>query len=100
MSSGSGGSHLPLYYGVFGALLVLTWVTVAVSGVDLGVWNTPVALLIASFKASLVMLFFMHLWWSSKLTWIFAASGIFFLVVLITLTLSDFLSRGWLPIYG
>lgn len=92
-------SHLPLYVGVFLALLALTWLTVWVSGVDLGPWNTPVALLIASLKASLVLLFFMHLWWSSRLTWIFAVTALFFLLVLITLTLADFLSRGYLPIY-
>ncbi len=91
---------LKLYYAVFGALLVLTWVTVWVAGVDLGAWNTPVALAIASLKATLVLLFFMHLWWSSKLTWIFAASGFFFLVILISLTLQDFLSRDWLQTYG
>jgi len=98
-----GGAHaapLGLYFAVFGALLLLTATTVWVAGVDLGPWNTPVALLIASLKAGLVLLFFMHLWWSSRLTWVFAATGFFFLVLLISLTLSDFLSRGWLPIYG
>jgi cytochrome c oxidase subunit 4 len=94
------GSHLSLYLGVFVALLGLTWLTVWVSGVDLGVWNTPAALSIASLKASLVLLFFMHLWWSSRLTWIFAVAGLFFLLVLISLTLADFLSRDYLQIYG
>jgi cytochrome c oxidase subunit 4 len=94
------GSHLPLYLGVFVALLGLTWLTVWVSGVDLGPWNTPVALSIAALKASLVLLFFMHLWWSSRLTWIFTAAGLFFLLVLISLTLADFLSRDYLQIYG
>lgn len=94
------GSHLSLYLGVFVALLCLTWLTVWVSGIDMGPWNTPVALLIASLKASLVLLFFMHLWWSSRLTWIFAVAGLFFLLVLISLTLADFLSRDYLQIYG
>ena len=92
-------ASLKLYYAVFGALLLLTWLTVWISGVDLGPWNTPAALLIASTKATLVLLFFMHLWWSSKLSWIFVASGFLFLTLMLSLTLSDFLSRGWLPVY-
>ena len=97
------GAHavpLRLYFAVFASLLVLTALTVHVAGVDLGPWNTAVALLIASLKAGLVLLFFMHLWWSSRLSRVFAAAGFFFLVLLISLTLSDFLSRGWLPVYG
>ena len=88
------------YLGVFLALLVLTAVTTWVAYIDLGVGNTIVALLIAGTKATLVLLIFMHLRWSSRLTWVFAASGFFFLIVLITLTLSDFLSRDYLKIYG
>jgi cytochrome c oxidase subunit 4 len=55
---------------------------------------------IAAPKASLVLLFSMHLCWSSRLTWIFTAAGLFFLLVLISLTLADFLSRDYLQIYG
>ena len=91
---------LKLHAAVFGALLLLTGITVAVAGIDLGPWNTVVALAIAALKASLVLLYFMHLRWSHRLTWVFAATSLFFLVILITLTLSDFLTRDRLLIYG
>ena len=57
-----------IYFAVFFALIVLTWVTTYVSTVDLGRWNIFVALAIAIFKASLVVLFFMHVWYSTRLT--------------------------------
>jgi cytochrome c oxidase subunit 4 len=91
---------LRLHAAVFGALLVLTGLTVMVARIDLGPWNTVVALAIAALKASLVLLYFMHLRWSHRLNWVFAAVGLFFLVLLITLTLSDFLTRDRLVIYG
>ena len=87
-----------VYYAVFGALLVLTAVTTAVAFVDLGPWNTVVALAIAFLKATLVALFFMHVKYSPRLTQIVVAGGIFWLAILIVLTLSDFVSRGWLPV--
>ena len=78
--------------------MVLTATTTAVSYVDLGPWSTVVALGIAVVKATLVVLFFMHVKYSSQLTKIVVAGGLFWLAILIALTLSDFLSRGWLPI--
>ena len=87
-----------VYYAVFAALLVLTAVTTAVAFVDLGPWNTVVALAIAFLKATLVALFFMHVKYSPRLTQIVVAGGIFWLAILIVLTLSDFVSRGWLPV--
>jgi len=87
-----------VYYAVFAALLVLTAVTTAVAFVDLGPWNTVVALGIAFLKATLVALFFMHVKYSTRLTQIIVAGGIFWLAILIVLTLSDFVSRGWLPV--
>ncbi len=77
------------------ALLVLTGVTVAVSFVDLGVFNAVVALFIACLKATLVVLFFMHVKYSSKLTKLTVFSGLFMFGVLIALTLADYTSRGW-----
>jgi cytochrome c oxidase subunit 4 len=91
---------LKLHATVFGTLLLLTALTVLAAGIDLGPWNTVAALGIASLKASLVLLYFMHLRWSQRLTRVFAAASLFFLVLLITLTLSDFLTRDRLPIYG
>ena len=87
-----------VYYAVFAALLVLTAITTAVAFVDLGPWNTVVALGIAFLKATLVALFFMHVKYSPRLTQVIVAGGLFWLAILIVLTLSDFMSRGWLPI--
>ena len=77
------------------ALLILTGTTAAVSYVDLGVFNAVVALFIACFKASLVVLFFMHVKYSSRLTKLTVASGLFTFLVLISLTLADYISRAW-----
>jgi cytochrome c oxidase subunit 4 len=88
-----------VYFAVFAALLVLTATTTAVSFLDLGPWNTVVALAIAFLKATLVVLFFMHVKYSPRLTQIVIAGGLFWLAILLALTLSDFLSRGWLPVY-
>ena len=88
-------SPKPTYYAIFGALMVLTAVTVSVAFVDLGALNFPVALAIAILKATLVVLFFMHVKYSSKLTKLVVGSAFFFLIILFGLTMSDYLSRGW-----
>src|SRR5688572_12133958 len=88
-------SPKPTYYAIFGALMVLTAITVFVAFINLGALNFPVALAIAIFKATLVVLFFMHVKYSSKLTKLVVGSAFFFLVILFALTLSDYLSRGW-----
>ena len=85
-----------LYYTIFAALMALTAITVAVAFVPLGALNFPVAISIAIIKATLVILFFMHVKYSSRLTKLIVATGFFFLLVLFTLTLTDYLSRGWL----
>src|SRR6059036_2629512 len=87
-----------VYYGVFAALVVLTVVTWSVAKIDLGKLNTIVALTIAFIKATLVVLYFMHVRYSSRLTWVFVGAGFFWLAIMVTLTLSDFMTRGWLPI--
>jgi cytochrome c oxidase subunit 4 len=87
------GTGNGIYLAVFAALLVLTVATVAVSYLDLGIMNVAVALLIASLKASLVALFFMHLKFENKLVWAFALIPVFFLVLIIGGTLSDTLFR-------
>src|SRR5262245_66516067 len=84
-----------LYLTIFGALMVLTVVTIAVAFVNLGAFNFPLALGIAICKATLVILFFMHVKESSRLTKLIIGTGFFFLLVLFTLTLTDYLSRGW-----
>ena len=84
-----------LYYGVFLALLVGTALTVAVAFLDLGAMNNVVMLTIACVKALLVILFFMHVRWSSRLTWVVVASGFFWLLILFGITMTDYLTRGW-----
>jgi cytochrome c oxidase subunit 4 len=86
-----------LYYWVFGALIVGTALTYAVALVDFGFFNNVVMLAIAITKMLLVMLFFMGVRWSSRLTWVVAGSGFLFLLILFTITMSDYLSRGWVP---
>ena len=83
------------YYSIFAALMVLTAATVAVAFINLGALNFPVAIGIAITKATLVVLFFMHVKYSSQLTKLFVGMAFFFLVVLFALTLSDYLSRGF-----
>jgi cytochrome c oxidase subunit 4 len=84
-----------LYYSIFGALMVLTVITIGVAFINLGAFNFPVAIAIAITKATLVILFFMHAKYSSRLTKLVVGGAFFFLVVLLTLTMTDYLSRGW-----
>jgi cytochrome c oxidase subunit 4 len=88
-------SPKPMYYAIFGSLMVLTAITVAIAFVDLGILNFPVALSIAILKATLVILFFMHVKYSSSLTKLICGSAFFFLFILFSLTLTDYLSREW-----
>ncbi len=89
-----------VYFSVFATLMVLTLVTIEVSFADLGRLNAVVALTIAVCKATLVVLYFMHVRYSSRLTWIVISSGFFWLVIMIALTMSDYLSRTWFPAPG
>ena len=83
------------YMIVFGTLLLFTAITVGAAYVDLGVLNPVVALGIASFKAVVVILFFMHVKYQSRLVKLTVAAGFFTFLVLITMTLSDYISRAW-----
>ena len=87
-----------MYFGVFLALMVLTAVTVWVSRIDLGAMNVPVAMAVAIIKATLVILFFMHVLHSTRLTWVVVISAFLWLGVLFVLTLSDYMTRS-LPLY-
>lgn len=87
-----------IYFLIFGSLLALTALTTGVAFVDLGQWNTIVALIIACCKATLVVLFFMHLRWSPHLMRIVLLSALLWLAILISLTTTDFFSRDWIPI--
>jgi cytochrome c oxidase subunit 4 len=85
------------YLAVFIALLVLTALTTGVAYIDLGRLNSVVSLTIAGAKALIVTLFFMDLLHSPHRTQIVAGAGILWLLILISLTLSDGLTRGWFP---
>ncbi|MGO8815788.1 MAG: cytochrome C oxidase subunit IV family protein [Terriglobia bacterium] len=87
-----------LYFLIFAALLTLTALTTSVAYVDLGQWNTIVALVIACCKATLVALFFMHLRWSPQMVRVVLLSALLWLAILISLTTTDFFSRDWTPI--
>lgn len=91
----SANSHRT-YYRVFGALIVLTFLTIGVSFLDLGEWHTIAGLAIAVCKAALVALFFMHLLSSNRLTWIVLGAALFWFGILIALTLADYLTRHWI----
>lgn len=84
------------YLLVFAALMVLTALTVGVAFVNLGVFNDIVAMTIAVVKAVLVVLIFMHVWHSSRMTKLSIVAGFLWLAILIGLTLTDYLSRGFL----
>jgi cytochrome c oxidase subunit 4 len=88
------------YYTIFGALMVCTALTVGAAFTNLGNLNFPVALAIAVFKATLVVLFFMHVKYGSSLTKLIVMTAFFFLGILLTLTMSDYLSRGWFTAPG
>ena|SRR5438552_3012718 len=81
---------------IFGILLLLTAVTTATGYVDLGRMNVVVALAIAAIKGVLVVLFFMHLAYSRRLTQMTIVAALMWLALLISLTLADIWSRGWI----
>ncbi len=85
-----------VYVGIWATLMVLTATTVFASFIELGDWNIVLALTIATIKATLVVLFFMHLYYSSKLTKVTMIAAIFFLFLLLALSMTDYLTRGWL----
>jgi len=84
-----------VYVAILFALLVGTGLTVWASFLELGPWNPVIALAIATAKAMLVVLFFMHVKYSTKLTKLTIFSGIFMFLVLISMTLADYITRAW-----
>ncbi len=91
---------LKVYTLVFVSLLILTVATTLVAMVDLGSLNVVMALLIATVKMLLVVLFFMHLRHTTILTKVVVGGGMLWLAILLVLSLSDFVTRGWLPVPG
>jgi cytochrome c oxidase subunit 4 len=95
-------SHSPVsvrtYVIIYVTLLLLTLLTATLSqAAHLGAWEVPVALGIAGVKTALVAAFFMHLIQAGKLVWLILGAGVFFLVVMLALTFSDYATRGFLP---
>lgn len=88
-------SPVRMYVAIVSLLFVMTVVTVLVAFVELGALNTPVALAIAIFKATMVVLFFMHVRYNTPLMWVFAGAGFFWLLIMFSLTLQDYMTRGW-----
>ena len=83
-----------VYFAIFGALMVFTALTVYVAFLDLGgAVNTVVALTIAVIKATLVVLYFMHVRYSTRLIWVIVVAGFFWLGIMFVFTLSDYLTR-------
>lgn len=85
---------LKIYFGVFAALIAMSFLTVYVASVNFGHWNTAVAIAIATFKASLVALFFMHLWYDNKMNLLVLVVAVFFVVVLFFPIFLDVGTRG------
>ena len=88
-----------IYFAIFLTLLVGTALTVLAAFVDFP-WrfNTIVALTIASIKATLVVLYFMHVRYSPRLVWVIVASALFWMGILFAFTFSDYFTRSWLSI--
>jgi cytochrome c oxidase subunit 4 len=91
-----------VYYAIFAALMALTALTVFAANISFKseAIGTVIALTIAVTKATLVILYFMHVRYSSRLTWVVIASGFLWLAIMIGLTLSDVLTRGWSQLPG
>jgi cytochrome c oxidase subunit IV len=85
-----------LYVAIWAALMVFTAITVFAARLELHVFNIVLALLIATIKGTLVVLFFMHLRYSTKLTMVTVIAAMFFLFLLLGLTMTDYLTRAWL----
>ncbi len=93
-------SPVRVYVLVFLALMLGTAITVWAAFLDLGALNNVLMLTIAVVKATLVVLYFMHLRYSPRMTTVTVLSGVFFLLILFGLLLSDYATRGWLGVPG
>jgi cytochrome c oxidase subunit IV len=99
MSSEHAHPTVGLYLVIFTALVIGTCLTWGIAFVDLGFLNPVVALGIACIKATLVILYFMHVRYSDRLTMVTVGAGFFWLLILITLSLSDYLSRSLITVH-
>ena len=83
------------YVIIFGLLMLGTYLTVQAAFLDLGAFNTPIAIAIAIAKATVVVLYFMHVKYSPKLTWIVVIGSVFWLAILLIMTFGDYATRAW-----
>lgn len=88
-------SSVKAYFGIFTLLIILLFITVGVAYINLGALNIYVAMTIAVVKALLVVLYFMHVRYSTKLTMVAAAAGFLWLILLVGITALDYISRTW-----
>ena len=99
MAEHTHGQHhvvpVKIYYGIFAILLAMTGITVAVAYVDLGRMNAVAALAIACFKALIVVLYFMHVKYSTRLIKLTVIAGLYWMGIIFALTLGDYLTRAW-----
>jgi cytochrome c oxidase subunit 4 len=99
MAENAHGQHhivpLKIYYGIFAILILMTGATVAAAYVDLGRLNAVVALAIACFKALIVVLYFMHVKYSTRLIKLTVIAGLYWMIILFGLTLGDYLTRAF-----
>jgi cytochrome c oxidase subunit 4 len=84
-----------VYYTIFAILMFCTYLTVQIAFFDLGRLNAVAALAIAAFKATIVILFFMHVKYGTRLTWAVVLGSIFWFGILVALTMGDYLTRPW-----
>jgi len=99
---GEHGEHhavpLPVYYKVFGGLMILLVATLGAAAVNLGPMNLPIAMAIAVGKAYIIVTYFMHLKWSTWLVRFFAGAAFFWLLIMFAITMSDYASRDWITV--
>ena len=91
---------IPTYLVIYGILMGLLLLTVGAALLDLGPFQFAAAMTIAIIKAVLIVLYFMHVRYSERLTWVFSGASFVWLLLLIVFTLNDYLTRGWLNIDG
>ena len=94
----SGAHHIVptrIYYAIFATLMILTGITVGVAYIDLGRMNVVAAIAIACFKAMIVVLYFMHVKYSSRLIKLTVIAGLYWMGILFALTFNDYLTRAW-----
>jgi cytochrome c oxidase subunit 4 len=88
------------YIAVYVALMVLLVATVGAAYIDLGWFNFTLTMLIAALKAVMILLIFMHVRYSDRLTWVFSSAAFLWLAILIAMSLNDYFTRGLLNIPG